>query len=280
MITADIHTHTHYFHGKNTVREMYQSAVEKKLSYYGFSEHTPLPEGFSCLLYREGDMNAAFDDYIRDVLELKAEVEEYNKNAEHKKPQVLLGMELDFTPAYPDYMENIINRYPFDYIIGTVHFVEKQNIGLWDTEKASQKEKFQFFEDYYAFICQMAKWGRADIIAHPDFVKIHCIEDFHTWLQTAQALECLHETCKIIKNSGMVLEVSTGGLNKACKEIHPSPKVMEIAAEHKIPISFASDTHNIKNVANAFDDLADFARKYGYKEHTVFINRKPVALTF
>lgn len=280
MIAADIHTHTDYFHGKNTVRQMYKAAEEKNLQYYGFSEHTPLPEGFSCLLYREGDMNAAFRQYIQDVLELKKEIETYNQTAADKKPQVLLGMELDFTPHDPAYMEKLIQAYPFDYVIGTVHFVEEQNIGLWDVTQADTQDKYNFFEAYYEFIAQMAKWGKADIIAHPDFVKIHCIDDFHNWLKTPKATECLHETFKIIQKSGMVMEVSSGGLNKACKEVHPSPKVMETASAYRIPISFASDTHNINTVAFAFDELADFAKKYGYTEHTIFINRQPKQLKF
>lgn len=280
MITADIHTHTHYFHGKNTVQEMYHAASEKNLKYYGFSEHTPLPQGFSCLLYREGDMDEAFRNYIKDVLALKEEVKKYNEAAIYKKPEVLLGMELDFTPHDFGYMENLIQSYPFDYVIGTIHFVGEQNIGLWNTDAASQKEKFDFFTQYYDYIRQLAKWGKADIIAHPDFVKIHCIDDFHTWLDTAQGVEVIQETCKTIKESGMVLEVSTGGLNKACKEIHPSPKIMEIVSAHQIPISFASDTHNINTVCYRFDELADFARSYGYQNHTIFVNRKPVVLEF
>lgn len=280
MILADIHTHTDYFHGKNTVQEMYNAAVNTNLQYYGFSEHTPLPEGFSCLLYREGDMHAAFENYVHDVLELKEKVNEHNKTTLSHIPEVLLGMELDFTPEYPEYMDTLIARYPFDYVIGTIHFVGPQNIGRWNVEEASQEEKYAFFEAYYECTRQLAKYGKTDIIAHPDFVKIHCVEDFHAWLETKRAQECLHETCKVIKETGMVLEVSTGGLKKACNEIHPAPKLMEIAASYQILISFASDTHDIQTVAYEFDKLAHFARKYGYKNHTVFINRQPVQLAF
>ena len=199
MITADIHTHTQYFHGKNTVKEMYALACEKNLKYYGFSEHTPLPEGFACLLYREGDMKIAFNNYVQDVLALKKEVEEYNKTAEKKKPQVLLGMELDFTPNHTTYMENLINSYPFDYVIGTVHFINDENIGRWKANEIPLEERFLFYERYYAFIAELAKWGKTDIIAHPDFVKIHSIDSFHAWLKQDRAIKCLHETFKIIK---------------------------------------------------------------------------------
>lgn len=280
MILADIHTHTDYFHGQNTVQEMYHAAVNCNLQYYGFSEHTPLPEGFSCALYREGDMHAAFDNYIHDVLALKEKVREHNQTALSRIPEVLLGMELDFTPCDYTYMDNLIASYPFDYVIGTIHYIGEQSIGRWNAEEASQKEKFAFFESYYECTVQLAKYGKTDIIAHPDFVKIHCINDFHAWLETKQAQECLHETCKVLKDTGMVLEVSTGGLIKACNEIHPAPQIMKLFADYQIPISFASDTHEIHTVAYKFDNLALFARKYGYKNHTIFVDRQPVQLAF
>lgn len=280
MITADIHTHTDYFHGKNTVQEMYQAAAQKKLQYYGFSEHTPLPEGFSCKLYRDGDMHIFFKNYIHDVLALKQETEQYNLEHKEKHPQVLLGMELDFSPCNYPYMDTLIAGYPFDYVIGTIHFIGEQSIGRWNPDEASQEEKYAFFESYYECTMQLAKYGKTDIIAHPDFVKIHCIQDFHAWLETKRALDCLHETCKVLKETNMVVEVSTGGLIKACKEIHPAPKIMELFARYQIPISFASDTHEIGTVAYEFDSLARFAQNYGYKEHVIFINRQPVQLAF
>ena len=281
MIQADIHTHTHYFHGKNTVEEMYAAAQEKGLKYYGFSEHTPLPDGFSCLLYREGDMHHAFINYIHDVLELKKRTARAALiYPQENFPIALLGMELDFTPHNLMYMDNLINTYPFDYVIGTIHFVNGVNIGLWDCHSISQEEKFIFFEKYYQSIADMAKWGKADIVAHPDFVKIHAIDAFTEWLKTKNALDCIENAFYEIRKAGMVLEVSTGGLNKTCKEIHPSPPIMEIASKLGLAISFASDTHNTKTIAYAFDELARFASSYGYKKHVIFENRVPKFLDF
>jgi len=281
MIRADIHTHTHYFHGKNTVEEMYASARGKNLKYYGFSEHTPLPDGISCLLYREGDMHKAFVNYVHDVLALKEKAERAALIYPHDSwPIVLLGMELDFTPQYCDFMDELMDRYPFDYVIGTVHFVDGENIGLWDPSIASQEEQFLFFEKYYEAIANLAKWGKTDIVAHPDFVKIHCVEDFTKWLETKQAKNCIENALYEVRESGMVLEVSSGGLKKMCKEIHPSHRIMEIASKLGLEISFASDTHNTSTVAYAFDELAAFASSYGYKKHVIFENRVPKFLDF
>ena len=281
MISADIHTHTDYFHGKNTVEEMYAAAKEKRLKYYGFSEHTPLPDDFSCMLYREGDMNEAFVKYVNDVLILRKQVARATLVYPYDNwPTVLLGMELDFTPRHMDWMDGLINAYPFDYVIGSVHFVEDQNIGLWDCASASQEEKFLFFEKYYQSIADLAKWGKTDIVAHADFVKIHCIDDFKLWLETKHAQNCIGDAFYEIREAGMTLEISTGGLKKMCKEIHPSSRIMNIAERLGLAISFGSDTHNIGTVAYAFDELAAFAAYYGYKKHVIFENRVPKFLDF
>ena len=47
MILADLHNHTCYSHARDSVRDMYQSAVNKGLSIFGFSEHSPRPERFT-----------------------------------------------------------------------------------------------------------------------------------------------------------------------------------------------------------------------------------------
>ncbi len=278
MITADIHVHTDYFHALNTVEEMYEKAIEMGLKYFGFSEHSPLPEGFSCLLYREGDLYQAFDDYVHDVLKLK---ERKNLDLENKNlPNVLLGVELDFTPSHSFWMDHIIQKYPFDYIIGTIHFVGEQNIGLWNFESTTLEEKFEFYKKYYEFTAELAKWGKADIVAHPDFVKIPSIENFNKWLETKEAMISIENALCEIKKANMVLEISTGGLKKRCKQIHPAPKIMELVAKLDIPISFASDTHSVNTVAYEFDELAKFASSFGYKKHVIFENREPICLDF
>ena len=55
MILADVHNHTLVSHGEATVAQMYEAARARGLSWYGFSEHSPLPPGYACPLYH-GDL--------------------------------------------------------------------------------------------------------------------------------------------------------------------------------------------------------------------------------
>ena len=69
MICADIHNHTVASHGLATVGEMFAAAQARTLVWYGFSEHSPLPPGYSCPLYK-GDLSVTFPAYADEVLAL------------------------------------------------------------------------------------------------------------------------------------------------------------------------------------------------------------------
>ena len=59
MICADVHNHTIASHGLATVGQMFAAAQARNLAWYGFSEHSPLPPGYSCPLYK-GDLAVTF----------------------------------------------------------------------------------------------------------------------------------------------------------------------------------------------------------------------------
>ena len=73
--------------------------------YFGSEEDHPYP--------RIAMSKREFPAYVAEVLRLK---EEYKGRIE-----VLLGVESDFFPEHLATYRQIYNRYPFDYIIGSVH---------------------------------------------------------------------------------------------------------------------------------------------------------------
>ena len=103
MIRADLHNHTWYSHGAATTAEMFAAAQKTDLEWFGFSEHSPLPSGYACGLYRHGDLSGVFPEYAREVMELRRTA---------TRPKVLFGMELDWIPSRRDFMETLVAAYP------------------------------------------------------------------------------------------------------------------------------------------------------------------------
>ena len=149
MIVADVHNHTNASHGKASVGEMYAAAKDRGLAVYGFSEHSPRPEAYSYPVEYREHLRQNFVCYASEVMQLRAL---------SGSPKVLLGMELDWSPSERPFMEAAVAAYPFDYIIGGIHF-----LGSWgfdftqDDWKISPQQCYTRYENYFRTLADMAR---------------------------------------------------------------------------------------------------------------------------
>lgn len=270
MILADLHNHTRISHGEASAAEMYEAACRAPLAYYGFSEHSPLPPGFACPLYL-GDLAADFPGYVREVLALKGSA---------AGPRVLLGAELDWIPSNPGWMRDFVAAYPFDYLIGGLHFLDRLAVGSPKNWDCAEEEKFRRYAAYYKEMARMAASGLVDVVAHPDFIKVRSYASFQAWLELPQSRELIRETLAVMKKAGVALEISSAGLRKDFEEPYPAPAIMALAAELGLPVTFGSDAHNTTDTVSGFDMLAEYARSFGFTQSLIFQARKPHVLAF
>ena len=107
---CNLHTHTTYCDGKNTAEEMVQAAIQHGAVTIGFSGHSPL------IIHRtheEWSMRVQqTKDYHEEILRLR--------QIWGRQIEILLGIEQDCFSEAPDF--------PYDYIIGSVHYVQKGDI--------------------------------------------------------------------------------------------------------------------------------------------------------
>ena len=281
MICADIHNHTLASHGLATVGEMFAAAQARKLAWYGFSEHSPLPPGYSCPLYK-GDLAVTFPAYAAEVMALREQTAGHAGGGQSGAPRVLLGMELDWLPVNMPWMRDAVSRYPFDYIIGGLHFVGDVPVGSprsWGPE-VERPQRFARYDAYYEAMRELAASGMVDVVAHPDFIKVCCYEDFQTWLALPGSTDRVAAALEAMRATDTAMEVSSAGLRKPFHEPYPGPAIMRLAADLGLTISFGSDAHNIQDTGSHFDTLAEYAASYGFARSRICIGRQPLELDF
>ena len=274
-IVADVHMHTSHSHGAASTQAMYAAAKAKGLSIIGFSEHSPRPEGYSYATDYQENLRATFPTYIAEVQALKA-------TAAQEDITVLLGLEVDYIAGQEDYARALCTEYPYDYIIGGLHFQ-----GTWgfdgpaeEWEHIPQPQRFAAYARYYQDLERMCRTGLFHVAAHPDLIKIHTVADFHRWLATPEAPALIDAALVAMKEAGMAMEISSAGLRKNCKEVYPCPAIMQRATALGLPISFAADAHCENTPAFAFAELAHYARQYGYTHSLIFKEGKPQEIPF
>ncbi|TDQ40854.1 histidinol-phosphatase [Aureibacillus halotolerans] len=263
-VSFDLHTHHERCgHASGCIEEYVTSAISKGLDYIGISDHSPYFYSENDHLYPGIAMPISqFDHYIKEVLGLK---EKYASDI-----HVLLGMESDFFELHQPPYQNIIDRYPFDYVIGSVHYVNDVNIftrGRWD--QFSEEEAILEKKEYYRLIQQSAKSGMFQILGHIDAMK-----GFYPAFSDIPAQKEIDDTLRIIGEEEVAIEVNTSGKMKDVGGWYPSHEILERALFHGVDITFGSDAHVPERVGDDFENVKKVLKDIGFTRMVYFVERE------
>jgi histidinol-phosphatase (PHP family) len=263
MKKFDFHTHHERCgHASGRVRDYIEAAIEQGLEMIGISDHSPFfGDAADHSHPRTAMAKSEFPNYVKEVLRLK---EEYKGRIE-----VLLGIESDFFPEHREMYRQIYRQYPFDYIIGSVHFSNGSNIfnrKRWEglTEDDLKREK----EMYLDLIRQSARSGMFDILGHIDAMKKNF--PYYAKIRT----DAVDQTLKVIAECDVAIEVNTSGKQNDCKAWFPDDDILQRAHHYGVKVTFGSDAHTPQRVADEWELVRRRLKDIGFKEWAVFRNRE------
>ena len=129
-------------------------------------------------------------------------------------------------------------------------------------------------------MARLAASGFVDVVAHPDFIKVCCYNDFQDWLRQPGSLDIVARALEAMRQQDVAMEVSSAGLRKAFHEPYPGPAIMGLAADLGLDICFGSDAHAAAETVSHFDDLARYTRSYGFSRNRIAVGRERRWLEF
>ncbi len=256
---VDYHMHTPLCgHAAGQPEEYVRQAIALGLPEMGFSDHAPLIAHQRDNISMTKEELPLYHDMIRSVQErFKGRMD------------VKLGIEADFDPGFEDQTREMLAAFPYDYVIGSVHFIDQWGFDNPDEIQGwYHADVTEVYKAYYALLRQSASSGLFDIMGHVDLVK----KFGH--LPSADIQDEIVETARVFKESGVVIEINTAGLRKPVKEIYPSLPALKIYSQAGVPITFGSDAHQPSEVGMDFLQAAAWAREAGYSEYVVFRQRR------
>lgn len=227
----DYHTHHHRCgHAAGGIVDYIEAAIALGLEEIGISDHAPI-------YWKEGDhplpgtamAKSQLDCYVDEVLELKSRYT--------GRIAVKLGLEADYVPGFEDTYREVLSRYPFDYVIGSVHYCQEQHIywhGRWDgVEDASET-----YAEYFRLVRESARSGLFDVLGHISGIMIYGPQPPRDFLD-----QQFDETARAIAESGVAIEVNTSGLRKGGPEPFPAAELLGRCISAGVPITYGSDAH-------------------------------------
>ena len=253
MRFSNLHQHSTFSDGKNSAEEIVLSAIEKNMESIGFSDH------FATTYELSNDYKVvtpqSYFDYYKEIQRLK----EVYKN----KIAVFFGAEADL-------YSNITNE-KFDYLIGSVHYLEHNGKTYPLDHTAHQQDeyidevcngdKLLFAKNYFEAIVSCIEKYKPDIIGHFDIItKFSKIDEENPTYQKL-AIETLRK-CLQITN---LLEVNTGAISRGYRTIpYPAKFLLSEAKKLGAKIILSADSHNKDTVCYYFNESVTLLKEIGF----------------
>ncbi|RDI96612.1 PHP domain-containing protein [Meiothermus sp. QL-1] len=255
----DSHLHTPLCkHAVGAPAEYLEAARRAGLKGLVFTDHSPMPPWFD----PEVRMELGELPFYHAALErLRAEAGDF---------YVGIGLEADFHPGTEYFVQRLRARYPYDYLIGSVHY-----LGAWPFDNPRYAAEFeerdlrQVYRAYFALVAEAAKSGLFHAIGHLDLPKVLGYRPPEGYADLAE------EALRVIAEEGLALDVNTAGWRKKAAELYPSPELLARAFELGIPVVLGSDAHRPEEVGYRFAEAVALLRRVGYREAVVFREGRP-----
>jgi histidinol-phosphatase (PHP family) len=207
---------------------------------------------------------ADLDLYVETVLAAKAE-----------GLPVVLGLEVDHYRGRMDKVHALLDGYPFDVLLGSVHW-----LGAWGFDHFEHpvvaaewavRSTDAVWGDYTDAVEELAAAGVCDVLAHPDLCKV-------TGRVPAVPDELYDRMAEAVAAGGLAAEVSSAGWRKPVGEPYPARPLLERFRARGVPVTTASDAHDVSDVGARSADLRRLVVDAGYDSLVAYAARTPRAV--
>lgn len=262
MIKQNLHTHSIYCDGKDSIEEMVLEAIDKGFTILGFSGH-----GYNHPLDVCSMDDTRQEGYIHDVLEMKEKYKDQIK--------IYLGIEQD----------SIGRRFkkgePFDYIIGSVHFVKyKDTFKPVDYSKEVTDELLregyhddflEYAKVYYEEVKRNACFEEIDIVGHIDLLTKYNEDQEYIHFDNPEYLKLAYDAIDVAIAHNKILEVNTGAIARGYRKTpYPHKTLLDYIYKKGGKICLNSDCHNRKMLDCDFHDSYQMIKDVGFKTLMIF----------
>ncbi len=258
------------------VQRFWEQAERRGITEIGITEHAHRFIEFKPVYQHllEGSDHYPF---VREWLgnEFQYSIGEYMEllhKAREEGVPIKIGIEVDFFPSQKERLREILKHYSFDYVLGSVHFLDKWSFDYDPKYGWAERDIDQVYRQYISTLEEAVDSNLFHILAHLDVIKVfgHRSSSY----MEAEWTKLLNK----IAGGGLCIEISTAGLRKPVQEIYPEERLILKAAQLKIPITIASAAHVPEDVGDRWEAAVRAAREAGCEEYQVFTAGRPTPM--
>ena len=263
----DSHSHTFYSkHAVGTVDELVRASIAAGVTVLTITDHAPFPVDMNNRL-----LASELDSYFADIERARAIYQGHIT--------ILCGLELDYMPGTDAFNRELLARYPMDFVIGSIHYVEVPDeamVKVWELPRLAGQA---FLDRYFANLEGLLDSGLFDAVGHADTLLRGVPEDIF--------LHRFEPLLAQLARSGIAFELNASGLRKSSldpitgREVqgfwsHPSRELVAQLISHEVPFTIGSDAHAPRDAGAGISELLEALRPVGLKSISYYERRRRI----
>ena len=260
----DYHVHESYSSDArgSTVERYIDVAEEKGIEEIAFTTHQIIAGSD----WDFGVQPDEISDYVENIHRLRDTTD----------VKLLVGLEMDYFPSAERELEAIVDEYPFDFILGSTHYIGKHDVGARKNAPGffGGRSLLEATSEYFDFWRRAVESGLFDVMAHPDYWRrfLHTVREepfgFSDYGLVDEAIDSL-----ISYDVG--IEINTSGRRHEHHIQYPIREFSE--AVHRAglkKITLGSDSHLPEHLGYWLPEAVDLLKDVGFKYISSYENRK------
>jgi histidinol-phosphatase (PHP family) len=257
-IPHDYHIHTRFSEdGTDTPEAMCRRAIELGIPEIGFSEHWDVGP------YEKNPRFFQPEPWYEEIERLRGLFA--------GRLTIRAGVEVAEPHLYPAGTAEVLGRVPFDYVLGSVHFVGPNF--MFDEAYFRRHTADQVYESYFAEVEAMLANADLDVVAHLD-VPARTGKPILGY-EPVRYESPIRRILEIVVRRGLALDLNTAGLRKPARNLMPDPLILkwhvEMGGER---VTLGSDAHRVEHLGLGGEAALEALRAAGLGQVTQFERRQ------
>lgn len=259
----DLHTHTdNSFDGHHSAMFLCESAYLKGLRAVAFTDHIEI------------------DRYYEDNFDMTARQAYFYianaRSAFNGKLIVCNGIELGQPTYAPEIAEELMNRFKYDIVIGSVHNLRGRK-DFCDLDFHGEAADYtDLVDEYFDEELTLARWGKFDTLAHLTYPLRYIMGEQNLPIDLSRYTDKIDAILRTLAENGKALEINTSGLRQPLQRTMPSMGIVkrfkELGGEY---VTVGSDAHFAEHLGANIADGLEIAKECGFNYVSLFKDRTP-----
>ncbi len=266
---SDCHSHSDCsLDGRSPMSAMCEKALEKGLFYYTVSDHC------ECNKYQYvPSQESGYFEVVRKAWEQMERCREA-----YPQLRLLKGIELGQPLEDPEAATDALSGRDHDFVLGSLHNVKgEEDFYHLGQEGLSQERAQQLLTQYFEEAREMLSTGDFDSLAHFTYPLRYLPRQERCAFLVRQ--EEVDEVLKTAVRKEKALELNTSRLLKTDGPYLPDRELFTRYRElGGRLVTLGADAHCTEDLAQGIDEGMELLKAAGFREFTVYVNRKPVML--